>query len=192
MTGRVPLVLRHPDVVLQLVVEGCACALLDLGIEDAVDAAVIAFLAVEVAVDRFGEERIDDVVLLLARDHDVDVELGTKARDALHQLERRHLGLRPRAVLQRIERVVDQHRLQVAVALDRGERVLRAGDAAEADAKRIVERARRGVKTLDELAQLERLVVDYEYPARGLRHGLSPYNPAQWPNQRSPSSSSRD
>jgi hypothetical protein len=63
-----PLVLRHPDVVLELVVERRARPLLDLRVEDAVDAAVVALLAVEVAVDRFGEEGVDDVVLLLLGD----------------------------------------------------------------------------------------------------------------------------
>ena len=88
---RVPLVLRHPHVVLQLVVEGRARALLDLRVEDAVDAAVVALLAVEVAVHRFGEQLVHDVVLLFLRDQDVDVELGPEAGDSLHQLERRHL-----------------------------------------------------------------------------------------------------
>ncbi len=74
-----------------LVVERRARALLDLRVEDAVDAAVVALLAVEVAVHRFGEQLVDDVVLLLLRDQDVDVELGPEAGDALHQLERRHL-----------------------------------------------------------------------------------------------------
>src|SRR5712672_1174213 len=86
-----PLVLRHPDIVLQLVVEGRARALLDLSVEYSVDAAVVALLAVEIAVDRFGEQLVDDVVLLLLRDQDVDVELGPKARDALHELQRGHL-----------------------------------------------------------------------------------------------------
>ena len=68
-------------------------ALLDLRVQDAVDAAVVALLAVEVAVDRFGEQRVDDVVLLFLRDDDVDVELRAQARDALHELDRRHLQL---------------------------------------------------------------------------------------------------
>ena len=191
MPRRVPLVFGHPDVVLQLVEEGRACPLLDLRIEDAVDAAIVALLAIEVAVHRFGEERVDDVVLFLACDDDVDVELGAKARDPLHQLERGHLGLRPRAVLQRIERVVDEHGLQVAVALDRGERILRGRHAGEADAEGIVERTRGGVQAFDELAQLERFVVDDQDPADRFSH-RGPYNPRQWPNQRLPSSSSWD
>ena len=36
----------------------------------------VALLTVEVAVDRLGEERVDDVVLLLLRDQDVHRELG--------------------------------------------------------------------------------------------------------------------
>ncbi len=88
-----PLVLRHPDVVLQLVGEGRARALLDLRVEDAVDAAVVALLAVEVAVHRLGEQGVDHVVFLLLRDEDVDVELGAKARDALHELQRADLEL---------------------------------------------------------------------------------------------------
>jgi len=88
-----PLVLRHPDVVLELVVERRARPLLDLRVQDPVDAAVIALLAVEIAVDRLGEELVDDVVLLLLRDQDVDIELGPKARDALDQLQGGHLQL---------------------------------------------------------------------------------------------------
>ena len=42
------------------------------------------------------------------------------------------------------------------------ERFLRRGDADEDDAERIVERARRGVESLDELAQHEVLVIDDE------------------------------
>src|SRR5438105_3748498 len=112
MARRVPLVLRHPDVVLQLVVEGRARALLDLRVEDAVDAAVVALLAVEVAVDRFRKQGVDDVIFLLARDQDVDVELGPKARGALDELERRHL------------------RLGFAAGLQGGRRALRGGGPA--------------------------------------------------------------
>ena len=44
---------------------------------------------------RVGEKIMigDDVVLLLLGDEDVDVQLGPEARDALHQLEGRHLQL---------------------------------------------------------------------------------------------------
>jgi beta-phosphoglucomutase-like phosphatase (HAD superfamily) len=128
---------------------------------------------IEVAVDGLGEERIDDVVFLLLRDEDVDVELRPQARNALHQLERRHLQLllRAGAVLgKRIERVVHQHGLQVAVGLDRGDRLLRGGDAAEGNAEGVVEGARRGVQPLHELAQDEVLVVDDQNAAGGLGH----------------------
>jgi hypothetical protein len=87
----VPLVLRHPDIVLELVVERRARALLDLRVEDAVHAAVVTLVAVEVAVDRFGEEGVDHVVLFFLRNHDVHVELGAQARDALDELQGRHL-----------------------------------------------------------------------------------------------------
>ena len=115
-------VLRHPDVALQRVVERRARLLLDLRVEDAVDAAVVALLAVEIAVHRLGEERVHHLVLLLLRDQDVDVELGAKARDPLHQLQRRHLQracepLAVRCVARRVQRVVDDHRLDVAVRL---------------------------------------------------------------------------
>jgi hypothetical protein len=50
-------------------------------------------LTVEISIHRFGEQGVDHVVFLLLRDQDVDVELGTKARDALDQLERRGLKL---------------------------------------------------------------------------------------------------
>ena len=182
---RVPLVLRHPHVVLQLVGEGRARLLLDLRVEDAVDAAVVALLAVEVAVHRLGEQRVDHVVFLLLRDQDVDRQLGPEARDALHQLERRDLQLAVwtagavAVVLgEPVERVVDQHRLDVAVGLDGGERLLGGGDAGEGDAERVIERARGGVQALDELAQHQLFVVDDEDAADGLRHRGRKYNPA--------------
>src|SRR5260370_2421998 len=127
----------HPDVVLELVVERCARTLLDLRVEYPVHAAVIALLAVEVAVDRLSEEGIDDLVLVLLRDEDVHVELGPKARDALHELERRHLLLGA-FLIEGVELVVDHDGLEIAVLLDRGERFARRGDARKGDAEPII------------------------------------------------------
>ena len=125
------------------------------------------------------------VVFLLLRDEDVDRQLGPEAGDALHQLERGDLQLAVRtagavAVVlgERVERVVDQHRLDVAVRLDGGERLLGGGDAGEGDAERVIERAGGGVQALDELAQHQVLVVDDEDAADGLRHRGRKYNPA--------------
>src|SRR2546427_259179 len=70
-----------------------ARSLLDLCVENPIHAAVIALLAVEVAVDRLREEGIDDLVLMLLRDQNVDVELRSEARNPLHELEGRHLLL---------------------------------------------------------------------------------------------------
>jgi hypothetical protein len=163
-----------PDVVLQLVVERRARALLDLRVEDAVDAAVVALLAVEIAVDRLGEQGVDHVVLPFLRDQDVDIELGAQACDPLHQLQGGHLQLLLRAgaaVLgEGVQRVVHQDRLQVAVGFDGGERFLDGGDAAEGDAERVVEGARGGVQPLHELAQDQVLVVDDEDAADGFGH----------------------
>jgi hypothetical protein len=72
---------------------------------------------------------------------------------------------------QRIERVVDQDGLQVAVALDHLERFPGRGDAGEGDAERVVERAGGGVEALHELAQHQVLVVDDEDAADRLSHG---------------------
>jgi len=175
MAGGVPLVLGHPDVVLERVVERSARALLDLGVEDAVDAAVVALLSIEIAIHGLGEQGVDHVVFLLLGDQDVDVELGPEAGNAPDELQRRHLQLLLVLVLaviprQRIERVVDQHRLQVAVGLDHRQRFLGGGYAGEADAEGIIERARRGVEALDELAQHQVLIVDDEDAARELGH----------------------
>ncbi len=159
--GRVPGVLRHPYVVLELVVERRPRPFLDLRVEDAVHAAVVALLAVEVAVDRLGEQRVDDLVFVLLGDEDVDVELGTEAGDPPHQFERRHFLLRA---------VVDHHRLQVAVLLDCRERLARRRDPGKGDAEGIVERARRRVQPLDELLQDEGLVVDDQDPADRFFH----------------------
>jgi len=52
-----------------------------------------------------------------------------------------------------VELVVDDHRLDVAVGLDCRQRLLRGGDAAEGDAERVVQRARRRVQPLQDLAQ---------------------------------------
>jgi len=93
-----------------------------------------------------------------------------QARDPLHQLERRHLqhARAGRAVaFQGVERVVDDHRLDVAVALDRGERFGGGSDAAEGDSERVVEGTRGRVQALDDLAQRERFVFDYQDPAEG-------------------------
>ena len=163
-----PRVLRHPDVVLELVVEGRARALLDLRVEDPVHAAVVALLAVEVAVDRLGEKRVDDFVLVLLRDQDVDVDLGPEAGDPLHQLERRHLQLPRVLAVEVVELVVDDDRLDVAVLLERLERFARGRDAGEGEAERVLERAGRGVEAFHKLAQYQRLVVDDEHAADGL------------------------
>ncbi len=75
----------------------------------------------------------------------------------------------PRA-RKRIELVVGDDGLEVAVGLDRGERLARGGDAAEDDAERIVERARGGVQAAHQIAQHERVVFDDEDAADGLGH----------------------
>ena len=172
MSGRVPGVLGHQHVALQRVVEGRIGLLLHLGVEDAVDAAVVALLAVEVAVHRLREQRVDDLVLLLLRDQDVDVELGPKARDLLDQLQRRHLQHARVAavVLQGVEGVVDDHGLDVAVLLDRLERVARGGDAGEHDAERVVQALGGRVQALDELLEDQRLVVDDQDAADRFAH----------------------
>jgi len=74
---------------------------------------------------------------------------------------------------ERVELVVGQHRLDVAVGLDRGERLPGGGDAAEGDAQRVVERARGCVQALDDLAQRERFVLDDQDPAEGFGHAGS-------------------
>ena len=163
-----PRVLRHPDVVLELIVEGRAGALLDLRVQDAVHAAVVALLAVEVAVDRLGEQRVDDLVLVLLRDQDVDVDLGPEAGDPLHQLERGHLQPPRVLAVEVVELVVDHDRLHVAVLFQGLERLARGGDAGEGEAERVVERAGGGVEAFYELAQYQRLVVDDEHAADGL------------------------
>ena len=181
VAGRVPGVLGHQHVALQRVVERRVGALLELGVEDAVDAAMVALLAVEVAVHRLGEQRVDHLVLLLLGDEDVDVELRAQARDPLHQLERRHLqhARAGRAVaLQGVERVVDDHRLDVAVVLDRLERVARRGDAGEADAQRVVQALGGGVQALDELLEDQGLVVDHEDAADRVAHAGAPIHGA--------------
>jgi len=61
---------------------------------------------------------------VLLCDQDVDVELGPKACDALHELQRRHLLLGA-SLVERVELVVDDDGLEIAVLLDRGERVAR-------------------------------------------------------------------
>jgi hypothetical protein len=132
----------------------------DLRVQDPVHAAVVALLAVEVAVDRLGEQRVDDLVLLFLLDQDVEVELRPQRGDLLHQLQRadlqaarapcRRCGAVPR-VLHRVELVVDDDDLDVAVALDQLQPFLGGQRADEGDAERVVERARRGVQALEEL-----------------------------------------
>src|SRR5260370_11339459 len=162
----------HPDVVLELVVERCARTLLDLRVEYPVHAAVIALLAVEVAVDRLSEEGIEDLVLVPLRDEDVHVELGPKARAALHALERRHLVLGA-FLIEGVELVVDHDGLEIAVVLDRGERFARRGDARKGDAERIIEGARGRVQAFDEFLQHQRFIVDDKNPADRLFHGAA-------------------
>jgi hypothetical protein len=168
-----PGVLGHQHVVLELIVEGRARLLLDLRVQDAVHASIVALLAVEVAVHGFAEERIDHLILLLLGDQDVDVELGPEAGDVLHQLERRHLQHAGAVALRvhGVERVVDHDRLDVAVLLDRVQRLLCGGDAHEDDTERVVQAASGRVEPLDELAQHQALVVDHEDPAERLQHG---------------------
>src|SRR5437867_6451826 len=170
MARSVPGVFCHPDVVLELVVERRARTLLNLRVENPVHAAVIALLAVEVAVDRLCEERVDDLVLVLLRDQNVDVELGPEARDALHELQRRHFLLGA-FLIESVELVVDHDGLEIAVLLDRGERLARRGDSGKRDAERIVERAGGRVQPLDQFLENERLVVDDEDPADRFFHG---------------------
>src|SRR6267143_3063412 len=170
MARSVPGVFCHPDVVLELVVERRARTLLDLRVENPVHATVIALLAVEIAVDRLCEEGIDDLVLVLLREQNVDVELGSEARDALHELQRRHFLLGA-FLIESVELVVDHDGLEIAVLLDRGERFARRGDPGKRDAERIVERAGGRVQAFDEFLENERLVVDDEDPADRLFHG---------------------
>src|SRR3989441_5883540 len=170
MARSVPGVFCHPDVVLELVVERRARTLLDLRVENPVHAAVIALLAVEVAVDRLREEGIDDLVLVLLRDQNVDVELGSEARDALHELQRRHFLLGA-FLIESVELVVDHDGLEIALLLDRSERFARRGDPGKRDAERIVERAGGRVQPFDEFLENERLVVDDEDPADRFFHG---------------------
>ena len=178
---RVPGILGHQHVALQRVVERRVRALLELGVEDAVDAAMVALLTVEVAVHRLGEQRVDHFVFLLLGDEDVDVELRAQARDPLHQLECRHLqhARSGRAVaLQRIERVVDDHRLDVAIVLDRFEGVASGRDAGEADAQRVVQALGGGVQALDELLEDQGLIVDDENAADRVAHAGPPIHGA--------------
>src|SRR5467141_2334976 len=170
MARSVPGVFCHPDVVLELVVERRARTLLDLRVYNPVHATVIALLAVEIAVDRLCEEGIDDLVLVLLRDENVDVELGSEARDALHELQHRHFLLGA-FLIESVELVVDHDGLEIAVLLDRGERFARRGDPGKRDAERIVERAGGRVQPFDEFLENERLVVDDEDPADRFFHG---------------------
>jgi hypothetical protein len=166
-----PLVLRHPDVGLQLVGEGGARLFLDLRVEYPVDAAIVALLAVEIAVHGLGEQGIDDIVFLLLRDQDVDIELGPESGDALNEFQRGHLELFSSIAFfqsrKRVKLVIHQHRLDVAVILDRGERFARRGHAAEGDSERVVERAGGRVQALDDLAQRERFVFNDQDSAEG-------------------------
>src|SRR3989441_9565064 len=170
MARSVPGVFCHPDVVLELVVERRARTLLNLRVKNPVLAAVIALLAVEVAVDRLCEERVDDLVFVLLRDQNVDVELGPEASDALHELQRRHLLLGA-FLIEGVELVVDHDGLEIAVLLDRRERFARRGDPGKRDAERIIERAGGRVQPFDEFLEHERLVVDDEDPADRFFHG---------------------
>jgi hypothetical protein len=64
------------------------------------------------------------------------------------------------AVVQRIERVVGDHRLDVAVGLDRGERLARGGDAGERHAQRIVEALGGGIEAPGQFPQHQLFIVD--------------------------------
>src|SRR2546427_423910 len=119
---------------------------------------------------RLREEGIDDLVLVLLRDQNVDVELGSEARDALHELQRRHFLLGA-FLIESVELVVDHDCLEIALLLDRSERFARRGDPGKRDAERIVERAGGRVQPFDEFLENERLVVDDEDPADRFFHG---------------------
>src|SRR5262249_53686173 len=75
-----------------------------------------------------------------------------------------------RALRAGVRLVVDHDGLDIAVLLDRGERLLGGRDAGESDPERVVERPRRRVQALDELLQNEELVVDDEDAADRLFH----------------------
>ncbi len=121
MTGRMPGILGHQHIAFELVVKRRASFFLDLRVQNAIHAAVVALFAVEVAIHRFSEQPVHHLVFLFLGNQDVDIEFGAETGDSLHQFERRHL-LGARAVLvvvfQGVQRVVHHHSLEVAVFFD--------------------------------------------------------------------------
>ena len=120
MSRRMPGILCHQYIAFKLIIKRGAGFFLKLSVEDAVHPPIITLFSVEIAIHRFRKERIHHFVFFFLRNQYVDIQLGTKTGDFLHQLQRRHLQIAGTlfTVFQGIERVIHQYRLNVTVVLD--------------------------------------------------------------------------
>ena len=162
VAGRVPAVLGHAHVGLELVVERRGRLLGDLGSEDAGPAVVVALAAVEVAVHHVAGQALQQQLVLVVLERHVKRQLGTQ-RDDLPG-HRGDVLVAARGVVA----VVEQDDLHVPVGLHGSDRGGRVGGGHGQQLERVVERLRGRVHARHHLVAPARIGADHQDMAQGL------------------------
>jgi hypothetical protein len=138
---RVPAVLGHAHVVLQLVVERRGRLLGDLRRQDAGPAVVVALAAVEVAVHHVAGQALQQQLVLVVFQRHVERQLGPERDDLARHRGDVVVACRALASLggRRVVTVVDQNDLDIAVGLDGGDRGAGIGGGHGQQVERVVQ-----------------------------------------------------
>ena len=163
---RVPAVLGHAHVVLQLVVERRGRLLGDLRGQDARPARVVVLAAVEVAVDDVAGQALEQQLVLVVLERHVQRQLRAQRDDLLG-----HRGdvvvARSALAIGRVVAVVDQDDLDVAVGLHGGQGGGGIGGGHGQQVERVVELARGRVEAGDHLVAPPRVGAHHQDVAHG-------------------------